>query len=152
MTEFLTKEELEELKKKLKYLETVKTQEVAELLERAISYGDLSENAAYSEAKEQQAFLQGEILRLRELISKAKIVEKKKSNRIEIGSIVEVLLNGKKNKIKIVSPSQSDPLKGKISFESPLGKGILGRKVGDEVKVKINPEREAVCKILKIKD
>ncbi len=151
MTEFLTREELEKLKKKLKYLETVKTQEVAELLERAISYGDLSENAAYSEAKEQQAFLQGEIFRLRELISKAKIVERKKSDKVEIGSVVEVLLNGAKNEIEIVSPSQADPLGGKISFESPLGKGILGRKVGDEVKVKISPEKEIICKILKIK-
>ena len=150
MAEYLTAEELNNLKEKLNYLETVKTKEISTLLRHAISFGDLSENAAYTEAKERQAFLQGEISKLREIISSAKIIEKKKSNRVQIGSEVTILLDGEINKIKIVSSVQTDPLKGNVSLKSPLGRAILGKSAGETVKVKIAANREISCKIINI--
>jgi len=150
MAEYLTAEELNNLKEKLNYLETVKTKEISTLLRHAISFGDLSENAAYTEAKERQAFLQGEISKLREIISSAKIIEKKKSNKVQVGSEVTILLDGEINKIKIVSSVQTDPLKGNVSLKSPLGRAILGKSAGETVKVKIAANREISCKIINI--
>ena len=151
MAEHLTIEELKKLKDKLKYLETVKSREIAEQINEAASFGDLSENAAYTDARERQSFLQGEILELREKINGAKIVERKETNNVQIGSTVIVSSNKKESEFKIVSSSQADPFKGKISSESPVGMALLGKSVGDLVKIKVKDGREISYKIKKIK-
>lgn len=135
MTKYLTQEALEKFKKELEYLEKTKRREIADKLKHAISLGDLSENAAYTEAKEAQAFLEGKILELKGVISQAKIVNKKENEKIEIGSIVFLNLNGEEEKFQIVEPEESDVLRGKISHISPLGSALLGKTKGDKIKI-----------------
>ncbi len=149
MSQYLTAEELEKLKKELNYLKTVEMRKVAELIRHTASQGDLSENAAYDDAKERQGFLQGKILELEGKISSAEIVEKKKTGKVEIGSVVLIFLDGKKEKFEIVGAGQTDLKKDKLSYESPIGKAIFGRKIGDKIKIKIG-ENEVNCEILKI--
>lgn len=149
MPEYITSEELENLKKELKELKGPKTKEIAELLKHTASFGDLKENFAYHDAKEKQAFLQGKIIELEEKIRNAKIIKKKKGDRVQIGSEVLIKLDGEKQKILISSPSQADPLKGKISYQSPLGKGLIGKKVGDKIRIKTEAGK-IKCEILKI--
>jgi len=130
-------------------LEGPKTKEIAELIKHSASFGDLKENFAYHEAKEKQAFLQGKILELKNRIRNAKIIKKQKSDKIEIGSKVTLKINEEKQTFTIVNPSQADPLKGKISYQSPLGKSLINRKKGEKFKTKIG-ENETTCEILEI--
>jgi len=155
MDNYLTKEGLEKLKKELDYLKTTKRQEIAERLKRAISYGDLKENAAYDEAKDAQGFLEGRILELKNLIKDAVIIKKGGGKTVVIGSTVAVTqdLKGKKPETEtftIVGPVESNPLAGKISSESPLGKPMIGLKKGDIFKVN-TPDGEIKYKIVEIK-
>jgi len=150
MENYLTKEGLEKLKKELEYLKTVKRKEVAENLRYAASFGDLSENFAYQQAKEDQAFLESRILELEEKIKNAKIIEKKLSNKVVIGSTVFLSLDGKKEQFQIVGPEEADPFQGKISYQSPLGKALLGKTIGQTVEVEVS-ERKIKYKIIDIK-
>jgi len=131
---YLTKEGLEKLKKELEYLKTTKRKEIAQLLRHAASFGDLSENFAYHDAKEQQNFLEHRITELTETIKSAVLVEKKKNNRVQIGSTVVISRKeGKKTieeKYQIVGSAEANPLEGKISSDSPLGKAMINLKAG----------------------
>ncbi|PIP25195.1 MAG: transcription elongation factor GreA [Candidatus Nealsonbacteria bacterium CG23_combo_of_CG06-09_8_20_14_all_36_12] len=150
MEKYLTQEGLGKLKKELEYLKTTKRKEIAERLERAISFGDLTENAAYQEAKEAQAFLEGRILELEDIIRNAVLISnQKKKEFVQIGSIVEVKSQGKKEKFQIVGSEEARPLEGKISYNSPLGKALLNRKKGEKFQVQ-TPETKREYKILKI--
>jgi transcription elongation factor GreA len=139
----ITKEGLKKLKEELEHLKTTRRQEVAQRLKEAISYGDLSENSEYEEAKNEQAFVEGRILELEAKIKNAKIIVEKKSDakakEIDIGSTVSL-----RNKTEgsddperytIVGSTEADPLEQKISNESPLGKALLGRRKGDDVEI-----------------
>ncbi|MBI1812624.1 transcription elongation factor GreA [Candidatus Peregrinibacteria bacterium] len=138
----VTKEGLKKLKDELEELKTVRRQEVAQRLKEAISYGDLSENSEYEEAKNEQAFVEGRILELEGKIKNAKIITEKKAatkqKEVEIGSTV-ILLNttdrGDEEKYTIVGSTEADPLDHKISNESPIGKALLSRKRGDTVRI-----------------
>ena len=109
----------------------------------------VKENFAYHDAKEKQAFLQGKILELQEKINNAKIIENKKTGKIQVGSKVLISLNGEEEKIEIVGAGQADSLKGKISCDSPLGNAITDKCLNDEIKVRIG-DNILNCKILKI--
>jgi len=135
MPKYFTLEGLEKLKKELDYLENVKRKEIAKALKIASQQGDLSENAAYEIAKEEQAFLEDRIKELRKIIAQAQIIKKKSDGRVEIGSIVELESEEGKERFQIVSPEEADISKGKISFKSPLGEKLLGKKEGKELKV-----------------
>ena len=150
MPEYLTFEQLKNLKKELNYLKTVKTREIAEHIRYAASFGDLSENAAYTEAKERQGFLQGKILELEEKLRDAKIIEKKQNDKVQVGSVVTVSLDGEENKINIVSPSLADSINGKVSYESPLGKAVLNKSVGGVAKIKTEDGEVINYKIIKV--
>jgi len=145
----ITAKGLENLKKELDYLKNVKTKEIAELIRHTASFGDLKENAAYHDAKDKQAFLQGKIKELEYRIRNSKVIENISKDRIQVGSKVLLSLNGEKENAELVGPGQADPLKGKISSESPLGKSILNKTVGDEMKVEL-ANNTVNCKILKI--
>ncbi len=138
----VTKEGLEKLKEELDHLKNVKRKEVAERIKEAISYGDLSENSEYEEAKNEQAFVEGRILELENKIKHAKIItEKQKASGVQIGTTVH-LKNLTKNKKEeeiytIVGSTETDPFNGKISNESPVGNALLDKKKGDKVKVVI---------------
>lgn len=150
MEKYLTPTALEKLKQQLKYLKKVKRKEIAERLRETASFGDLSENAEYREAREAQSFLEGEILELENLIRNAKIIKPITiKETVTIGSKVQVENKDERKEFQIMSSVEADPLKGKISIESPLGKALLGKKKGEKVQVK-TPEGKTEYKILKI--
>lgn len=138
----VTKEGLKKLETELDELKNVKRKEVAERLKEAISYGDLSENSEYQEAKSDQAFVEGRILELEQMIKNAKIISEKKSStkskEIQIGSDVTIVNKTDRDdpiSYTIVGSTEADPLEQKISNESPVGKALLGKKKGDTVEV-----------------
>lgn len=148
--EYISEEGLEKLKNQLEELRTVKRQEVAQRLEEAKKMGDLSENAEYTEARDAQEFNERQIAELEELIKKAIVIGRTKNkDEIQIGSTFSVKSHGKTQELTIVGSEEADPVAGKISNESPLGKSFLGKKKGDEVKVK-TPKGEVKYTIEKI--
>jgi len=156
MSEYLTKEGLEKLKKELQYLKEVKRREIAKRLKEAASQGDLSENFGYQQAKEDQAFLEGKILELENLIKSAIVIKKnEKTGWVQVGSTVilspaeKKFLFGKKEKFQIVGAAEANPLEGKISAESPLGKALLNKPEGAIVTVEA-PNGKVKYKIVKI--
>lgn len=152
----LTKEGLEKLKEELNYLKEVKRKEVAERLKEAISYGDLSENAEYEEAKNEQAFVEGRILELEEKIKYVKIIDdkSKKGAIVQLGSKVLIKNLSSKSKLEeeftIVGSTEADPVNHKISNVSPVGKALLERRAGDTVKISA-PAGVMEYKILRVK-
>ncbi len=149
MKKYLTKETLEKLKKELEELKTVKRKEIAERLKHTASFGDLSENFAYQQAKEDQAFIEGKILKLEQIINNAEAIETVSRDKVQLGSIVTLDSQGKNQKFQIVEPEEAVPQEGKISFKSPLGESLLGKSVGDVVKIS-TPDGEIKYKIVKI--
>ncbi len=150
----LTKEGYEELLKEREDLINNKRKEIAERLKDAKnSGGDLTENSEYEFAKTEQAFTEGRIEQINEILNNYIIIERKiGKGLVELGSIVIIKdLDKKKEKeFKIVSSIESDPEKNKISDESPMGRALLNRKTGDEVVVK-TPKETKRLKIIKIK-
>ncbi|MBI5667280.1 MAG: transcription elongation factor GreA [Chloroflexi bacterium] len=137
--QYLTPEGLKNLEARLKYLTETRRAEVAERLRRALEEGgDLSENAEYEDAKNEQAFVEGEILRLEGILSTAQIIEATGSKDVVgLGSVVTVTEKGSKEKevYHLVGSAEANPREGKISSESPLGKALMGAKVGEQVTV-----------------
>ncbi|MBE2270255.1 MAG: transcription elongation factor GreA [Anaerolinea sp.] len=138
--QYLTPEGLKELEERLKYLQDVRRYEVADRLRTAMEEGgDLSENAEYEDAKNEQAFIEGEILRLETILSSAQIIQETKGKKdvVALGSHITVIEQGatEKEEYHLVGSAEANPAAGKISLESPLGKALLGSKVGDKVTV-----------------
>jgi transcription elongation factor GreA len=137
----VTREGLKKLQEELEYLKTTRRQEVAQRLKEAISYGDLSENSEYEEAKNEQAFVEGRIIELERKVKNAKIITDKKaqhSKTIEIGSTVTVrnkTSRGDEETFIIVGATEADPIERKISNESPLGRAFLGKRKDDSIEV-----------------
>jgi transcription elongation factor GreA len=150
MPKRLTPKTYEKLKKELEYLETEGRREIAERLRHTSSFGDLTENFAYQQAREDQALLERRIAELKAILQDAILItENENKDKIGIGSLVTVILDGNQQKFQIVEPEEADPIEGKISLQSPLGQAIFGKKVGDEVTVK-TPNGIMKCKIVKI--
>ena len=150
---FLTKEGLEKIKKDLERLKTVERKEVAQMIGEAKSYGDLSENSEYDAAKTKEAQLELKILELEDTIKRAKIISKDSLNTsvVNVGSKV-TLYDEEFNEdvvYTLMGSTDSDPINGIISNCSPLGKAILGQKVGSKVNVD-TPNGIAVYTIKKI--
>ena len=150
MPKYFTPEGIGKLKNELDELKTEKRAEIAERLKKAISYGDLSENADYSEAKEQQGFIERRILELENLIKSAQVVSKsEKTGWVQIGSVVLAKTDGTQEEFKIVGAEEASPLQGKISIESPMGKAFLNKPQGAIIKVSA-PQGDIKYTILKI--
>lgn len=152
MEYYLTEERLGELKTELEHLKSKARLEVAERLKRAKELGDLSENAEYAEAREEQNRVESRIEELEQIIKNSVIIKResaKKAAAVDIGSTVEVAKEGKQFRFFIGGRSETKPEAGFISNESPLGNGLLGHKVGDSIVVK-TPTGEARYKITKI--
>ncbi|MFH1326131.1 MAG: transcription elongation factor GreA [Candidatus Falkowbacteria bacterium] len=149
--QYITQEGYNKLQKELNHLKNVRRHEIAERIERAKELGDLSENAEYSEAKDEQAFNEGRIIEINDQLKKLVVVESKRSsNTVDLGSKVTVQRKGKEKEFDIVSFNEVDPENNKISNESPIGQSLLGKKVGEETVVRL-PGGEVKYKILKIK-
>ena len=149
-SQLITREGWEKLKKELDFLKNVRRHEIAERIERAKELGDLSENAEYAEAKDEQAFNEGKIIDTETLLKKLTVVEgNKRGETIDLGSEVTVDYNGKQKEFTLVSFNEVDPEQNKISNESPLGQALIGRKAGDEVTVPA-PSGEVKYRIVKV--
>ncbi|MDO8466728.1 MAG: transcription elongation factor GreA [bacterium] len=146
----LSSEKLEELKKELEILKTQKRAEVAERLKRAKELGDLSENAEYMEARDEQVQVETRIFELEDMIKNAILITQVKGDKVQIGSEIEVEKDGKKLALKIVGHNETDPAGGKISNESPMGSAFMHKSKGDSVKVK-TPAGEMTYKIVSVK-
>lgn len=138
--QYLTREGMDALQKRLGYLTTVRRNEIAELLHNALDGGgEITENTQYEEAKNEQAFLESEIARIEAILGTARLIEDpSNSDEVVIGSFVDVVEKGvdEEETYRLVGPAEANPRDGKISIESPLGKALLGSKVGDKVKIK----------------
>jgi len=146
----LTKEGLEKLKEELEYLKNEKRPQVSDRIKSAKELGDLSENAEYQEAKEEQSFVEGRILELEHLVKTSSVVKKMKGNNsIQVGSKVKIDREGQIMNFTIVGSTEADPVQGKISLESPFGEALMGRSLGEEIEVDL-PSGKTKCKILEI--
>ena len=154
-TKFLTKEGFQKLQEELDQLRTVKRQEVADRLHEAMEGGELIENAEYEAAKNEQAFVEGRIQELEMLLATARVIgEEEKNHRdgqVSVGSTVTIQEQGfEAETYTIVGAAEANPREGKISNESPIGKAILNRDVGDSVNVE-TPSGTYKVKIISVK-
>ncbi len=136
----LTKEGKEELEKRLEYLKVTKRAEITERIKTAREFGDLSENAEYDAAKNEQAMIEGEIIEIEEKLKHAVIIEAStKKGTVSLGSKVDFIDNdlGELLTYEIVGTTEADVEAGRISNESPIGNALLGRKAGDVVEVAV---------------
>lgn len=149
-SKYLTQEGLDKLKKELEYLKKEGRIEVAEQLKEAISFGDLSENAAYDEAKDNQAAIEGKILDLERLISSAVVIhDSDNKGWVQIGSYVTIKQDGDEERYHVVGEEEANPMENRISFKSPLGQALMNKPKGAEVEIK-TPKGSLKYKILKI--
>ena len=153
----MSSDRLEELKKELEYLETVRTKEVAEQIKEARSFGDLSENSEYDEAKEEQGKLYSKIAEIKDLVENAEIVENKDKpashDAVTLGSKVKIqdMEDDSEETFEIVGSQESNPREGRISDDSPLGRALHTHVVGDVVDVDA-PDGILKYKILSVKN
>lgn len=133
----LTQEGLKKLQDELEHLKTVERKQIAGRIQAAKELGDLSENAEYSEAKEQQALTDIRIAEIEMTIKNSELISGASATggKVAIGSTIKVKTNGKERTFEIVGSNEADPASGKISHESPLAASFLGRKSGDKVEV-----------------
>ncbi len=150
---YVSKEGLEKLQEEMNELKTVKKREVAARIKTAKEFGDLSENSEYDDAKNEQAFIEGRISEIESILKNAKIIEEvacKTTDEVCVGHTVTVEFDKGVANFKIVGSYEADPEMGLISNESPIGKALIGKKKGEEVKVKV-PAGEIKYKIKDIK-
>lgn len=150
--QIISQEGYDKLKQELEELSTVKRREIANRIQKAKDMGDLSENAEYSEAKDAQAFNDGRIAELTQMLKNLTVVQNGSSDgKVSMGSqIAAETVDGKKREFTIVSFNEADPLEGKISNESPIGQAFLDKTKGDSVQVE-TPKGIVEYKIIDIK-
>mgnify|MGYP003418602214 FL=1 len=150
----MTREGKQKLENELEHFKSVKRKEVVERIKIARSFGDLSENSEYDSAKEEQAFVEGRITTLENMIRNAKIIEEDEMNSDSVGlgkSVTFIELpNGDEETYTIVGSAEADPFEGKISNDSPIAKSLIGKKVGNEVTVQ-TPGGDMNVRIVSIK-
>ena len=153
----MSQERLDAIKEELYYLETVREKEIAELIKEARSFGDLSENSEYDEAKTEQGKLYSKIAELKVLIENAEIVDNMEidapKDAVTLGSIVKVLDLEFEDEVsyEIVGSQEANPMEGRISDDSPVGRALHGHRAGDTVSV-IAPAGEVKLKILAVEN
>ena len=148
-TIYLTKKGLGELKIELKELIDNKRPEMAKRIKDARDMGDLSENAEYHSAKEEQAFAEGRIAELEDIIKHAEVQKASSKDVITVGTKITVRIDGDEQIFHLVGAPEANPAKGKVSHESPLGSQLMGKKIGDKFEVEA-PVGKLTYTILKI--
>lgn len=137
MVEILTKSKYKELQEELETLKTKGRKQITDALVYAKSLGDLSENAEYAQAREDQAKLEDRIIKLEHILKTAKIVTKHSTDTVSVGATVELVkkIDKTKRTFTVVGGEETDTSAGKISFHSPIGEALIGKKVGETVKI-----------------
>ncbi len=150
----MTYEGVKKLEEELECLKTVKRKEITEKIKVALGYGDLSENSEYDEAKNDQAFTEGRIIQLENMLKNAVVVDESEipKDKVSVGSIVKVMDYDFDEEVEysIVGSAEADPMNFKISNESPVGSALLGKKVGDVVEVAV-PNGVSKFEVLEIR-
>ena len=150
----MTYEGIKKLEEELEYLKTVRRKEITEKIKVALGYGDLSENSEYDEAKNDQAFNEGRIIQLENMLKNAVVVDESEipKDKVSVGSIVKVMDYEFDEEVEyaIVGSAEADPMNFKISNESPVGSALLRKKVGDVVEVTV-PSGVSKFEILEIR-
>ena len=150
----MTYEGVKKLEEELEYLKTVKRKEITEKIKVALGYGDLSENSEYDDAKNDQAFTEGRIIQLENMLKNAVVVDESEipKDKVSVGSIVKVMDYEFDEEVEytIVGSAEADPMNFKISNESPVGSALLGKKVGDVVEVAV-PSGVSKFEVLEIR-
>jgi transcription elongation factor GreA len=135
----LTKEGILKLENELEHLKSVKRREVAERIKLAIGYGDISENSEYDDAKNEQAFVEGRIITLEKMLRNARIADNDSGDTSVVNVGLKVLVKDKELmeycEFLIVGPAEADVFENKISYESPVGKALMGKRIGEKVEV-----------------
>jgi len=132
MVQYFTKQGLQKLKDELHYLKTDKNKEIVKLIAEAAAFGDLKENSAYHDARDKMSFLRMRIAELEGAINEAVVKEKEETGKIQTGSEIKILFDGEELKYQVVAPTEANILENKISYQSPLGQKLIGKKAGDE--------------------
>ncbi|MBP1890878.1 transcription elongation factor GreA [Clostridium moniliforme] len=149
----MTYDGVKKLENELEYLKTVKRKEITEKIKVALGYGDLSENSEYDEAKNDQAFTEGRIIQLENMLKNAEVVDEEEipSDVVSVGAKVKVKDYDFDEEVEytIVGSAEANPMEFKISNESPVGAGLLGKKVGDIVEIAV-PDGVSKYEILEI--
>jgi len=137
----LTREGMERLEKELEHLRNVRRPEVADRIHQSKELASTQNNAEYEEAKNEQAFVEGRIMTLEHILQNAQVIDEEAahhSGRVQLGSTVGVISGeGDKHEYTIVGPAEARPTEGLISNESPVGRALLGKRVGDEVQISV---------------
>lgn len=137
----MTYEGVKKLEGELEHLKTVKRKEITEKIKVALSFGDLSENSEYDEAKNEQAFIEGRIIQLENMLKNATIIDESEisTDVVSVGSIVKVKDYDFNEEVEytIVGSAEADPMNNKISNESPVGIGLVGKKIGDIIEIQV---------------
>ncbi len=149
----LTVKGLKKIEKELEHLKTVKRKEVSERIKVAISFGDISENSEYDEAKNEQAQLEERIYKLENMLKNARVIDEKDISveMVSVGSKVRIkdLEYDEEVQYEIVGSAEADPYEAKISNESPVGSALIGKRVGDKVEIQV-PAGEVTYEVLEI--
>ena len=147
---YLSKDGLEQIRKELDELVNVRRAEIAARIHEAKEHGDITENAEYEDAKNEQAFVEGRIQALSALVKNAVVIEENHSStHVQIGSTVTIQSKDGKESFMIVGSAEASPAEGRISNESPVGRALLGHKKGEEITVSV-PAGDSKYKILSI--
>ena len=146
---YLTPEGLQKLKDELEHLVTERRQEIIERIQEAVAHGDLSENADYAQAKEEQAFVEGRIAEIEEIVRNAEIIKHTSSDVVNIGSTVKVTIDSKEYTYTVVGSNEANPREGKISNESLVGRALMGRQMGEKVEVE-TPSGTKIYEVLEV--
>ena len=146
----LTKQGRDKLLDELENLKKVKRPAVVERIKKSRDYGDLSENAEYEDARNEQSFVEGRIQEIEHILKYAEVSEKKDNGEVALGSQVKVEIDGEQNSYEIVGSAEADPMSGKISADSPIGSAIIGKKAGEKILAQ-TPSGEIKLTIVSIK-
>jgi len=148
--QYVSAEGLKKLQAELEDLRTTKRAEVAERIHAAMEFGDYSENSELEQAKNDQAFLEGRIMTLEQMIKNAQLIDDRaRHDHVEVGSHVTIEAEGHKEKYVIVGSAEASPAEGKISNESPVGRALMGHKPGEIVRMSV-PAGTIEMKILTV--
>ncbi len=148
---YVSAEGLRKLEEELEHLRTARRKEVAERIHAAMEFGDYSENSELEDAKNEQAFLEGRILTLEQMIKNAAVIDQNGHHElVELGSHIEVESDGERSRYTIVGSAEASPAEGRISNESPVGRALLGHRAGDVVKATV-PAGTIELKILAVR-
>jgi len=137
------------MQEKLHELKTVRRREIADAIHTAKEQGDLSENAEYSQAKEEQQRIEDQIIDLETTLKHARVITKASHEEVSLGNTVTLLCNGSERSYRIVGSNEADPTQGRISNESPMGQALLSKKKGDQVSIP-TPAGSKDCTIVSI--